>query len=147
MFMRSALLACATAIACVSAPAFAQSANEAPARCAETSFRVYFQHGSASLDDTTAEMLQAAARNVAGCDYRELRVALDASSPYASQRGAAITAAARDAGWGATRVEARTMMQRASYSNGPEYALVTMSPNASAAPATPLQPTTPDIGA
>ena len=145
MFMRSALLACATAIECVSAPAFAQSANESPARCAETTFRVYFQHGSAALDDTTTEMLQAAARNVAGCDYRELRVALDASSPYASQRGAAITAAARDAGWDATRIEARTMMQRASYSVGPEYAQVTVSPNASAAPA--AQPTTRDIGA
>ncbi len=147
MFMRSALMACATVIACVSAPAFAQSANEAPARCAETSFRIYFQHGSASLDDTTAEMLQAAARNLEGCDYRELRVALDASSPYASQRGAAITAAARDAGWDTTRIEARTMVHRASYSSGPEYAQVTMSPNASTAPATPLQPTTPDIGA
>ncbi|MGH6951706.1 MAG: hypothetical protein ACREH4_12595, partial [Vitreimonas sp.] len=101
--IRTALLAAATAIACTSVPALADTS---PARCQETSFRIYFSHNSAALDAVTADMLQTAARSVADCDYRELRVALDASSPYAAQRREAISALA-GAEWDATRIEAR----------------------------------------
>lgn len=129
--MRTALLAAATAIACMSAPALADSSA---ARCQETSFRIYFSQDSAALDATTADMLQAAARSVADCDYRELRVALDASSPYAAQRGAAIGALA-GAEWDATHIEAR----RAARDNaGPDYAEVLMTPTPSATPPQPL---------
>ena len=131
MLMRSALLAAATAIACVSAPALASTSA---ARCQETSFRVYFSQGSATLDSVTAEMLQAAARSVADCEYRELRVALDAASPYAAQRSAAISALAGD-GWDATRIEARGTAHTHA---GPDYAEVLVTPTASTAPAQPL---------
>jgi hypothetical protein len=120
MFLRSVLLACATAA--IVAPAVSA---EAPARCEETSFRVYFQHGSASLDSMTNEMLQAAARNIADCDYSELRVSV--SGPQAAQRGRAIAAAAGD--WDAVRIDQRTTHQ---VGYGPEYAEVTMSPNRAA---------------
>ena len=131
MLMRTALLAAATAIACVSAPALA---NTSAARCQETSFRIYFSQDSAALDAMTADMLQAAARSVADCEYRELRVALDASSPYAAQRGAAISALAGDE-WDATRIEARRAQRTHA---GPDYAEVVVTPTASTAPAQPL---------
>lgn len=133
MMMRTALVA-AAAFLCA-APALADSRTSA-ARCEATSFRVYFSHGSAALDATTSEMLTTAARNVAGCDYRELRVSLDASSPYAARRGAAIRAAAADANWDATRLEARGATREVSY--GPEYAEITMTPERSTTPAPPL---------
>jgi hypothetical protein len=132
MLLRSALLACATVV--IVAP----SVNaEAPARCEEAAFRVYFAHGSASLDSMTNEMLQAAARNVADCDYSELRVSV--SGPQASQRGRAIAAAAGD--WDAVRIEQGNTHQ---VGYGPEYAEVTMSPNRSTEPLTP--PTDTDAG-
>ncbi|QGZ96739.1 hypothetical protein [Terricaulis silvestris] len=132
MFLRSTILACAAAM--IVAPTVSA---EAPARCEETSFRVYFQHGSASLNAMTNEMLQAAARNVADCDYAELRVSV--SGPQAAQRGRAIGAAAGD--WDAVRVGQRATHQ-AGY--GPEYAEVTMSPNRSPDALTP--PTENDAG-
>ncbi len=125
MFLRTALFTCATAMM-VSPVATA----EEPARCDEASFRVYFAHGSASLDSVTNEMLQAAARNVADCDYAELRVSV--SGPQAAQRGRSIAAAAGD--WDAVRIEQRTSHQVAF---GPEYAEVTMSPNRSTDAVTP----------
>src|SRR5262245_36234610 len=86
MFLRSAAFACAAAIvAALAAPATAETA-----RCDATNFRVYFAHGSASLTPAARETIETAARTVAGCDYAELRVALDASSPQASRRAAAI---------------------------------------------------------
>lgn len=125
MFLRSAALACATAML------VAPSVNaEAPARCEETAFRIYFQHDLASLDSVTNEMLQAAARNVADCDYAELRVTV--SGPQAAQRGRAIAAAAGD--WDAVRIEQGNMHQ---VGYGPEYAEVTMSPNRSTEALTP----------
>jgi hypothetical protein len=120
MLLRSALLACATAM--IVAPTVNA---EAPARCEETAFRVYFAHGSAALDSMTNEMLQAAARNVADCEYSELRVSV--SGPQAAQRGRAIAAAAGD--WDAVRIDQRTTHQ---VGYGPEYAEVTMSPNRAA---------------
>ena len=125
MLMRSALLACATAML------VAPTVNaEAPARCEETAFRVYFQHGSAALDSMTNEMLEAAARNVADCDYAELRISV--SGPQAAQRGRAIAAAAGD--WDAVRIQ-QGNAHRVGY--GPEFAEVTMSPNRSTDTLTP----------
>lgn len=127
MFLRSALFACAAAMV-VASPAVAETASPG---CAETSFRVYFQPGSASLDEDVARMLDVAARNVAQCDYAELRVSVDVSSPYAAARGRAIEAAANERDWDAVRITPRAMTHRASF-GGPEYAEVTMTPNAGA---------------
>jgi hypothetical protein len=132
MLLRSALLACATAM--IAAPTVNA---ETPARCEETAFRVYFAHGSASLDSMTNEMLQAAARNVADCDYSELRVSV--SGPQGAQRGRAIAAAAGD--WDAVRIEQGDTHQ---VGYGPEFAEVTMSPNRSTDALTP--PTETDAG-
>lgn len=131
MLLRSALCAAATAIACVSAPALADTNA---ARCEETSFRIYFSEDSAALDAMTADMLRAAARSVADCEYRELRVALDASSPYAAQRSAAIGALA-GAEWDSTHIEAR---RSARDNAGPDYAEVLMTPTPSTTPPQPL---------
>jgi hypothetical protein len=120
MFLRSAMLACATAM--IVAPAVSA---ETPARCEATSFRVYFSHDSAALDSVASEMLQTAARNVADCDYAELRVRVDGR--YAAQRGEAIRTAASAGDWNAVRVE-RANTQRVAYNNGPDYAEVTMTP-------------------
>lgn len=120
MFLRTAFVA--AALAAVAAPVFAEPAQNA--RCEATSFRVYFGHNSATLDQATQEMLDVAERNVAGCDYAELRIAVDANSAYAQQRANAIRTAANDRDWDQVRVEPRGGMQRASY--GPEYAEVTM---------------------
>lgn len=125
--MRTILVACA-ALTAAAAPAFAQ---DAPARCAETSFRVYFAENSASLDADTRQLLDIAASNMQGCDYTEIRVALDASSPLALQRGRAIAAALDEQAFDATHFTPRAMTQRASF--GPAYAEVTLSP-------TPSQP-------
>jgi len=127
MFLRAAALACATAM--VAAPLV--SAEEI-SRCEETSFRVYFSPGDTALDSTTMEMLDAAERNVAGCEYAELRVALDGASPHARQRGEAIATAAADRAWDAVHIQRRTDTRRVSHTNGPEYAEVTMSPEARA---------------
>lgn len=134
---RSALIASAVVMA---AAAIAPAGAETPARCEETSFRVYFSQDAASLDSVTDEMLNAAARNVADCSYRELRVAIDPNSAFAHQRAQAIVAAA-DGRWDATQIEARSMTHRVSYRDGPDYAEVTMSPTPSANPAQPLPET------
>ena len=75
--------------------------------------------------------LDAAARNVAGCDYSEIRIALDASSPLAAQRGLAIAAALDETAFDATHIVARSGTQRIAFR--PDYAEVTLSP-------TPTQP-------
>ncbi|MEZ5995258.1 MAG: hypothetical protein R3C25_05850 [Hyphomonadaceae bacterium] len=130
--LRYALAACALLAA---APAFAET-NAPAARCEAMSFRVYFPHGSAQLDETAAQVLDLAARNVSECAYAELNVALDGASPLARDRGQSILAAASGRDWNAVRLEARPMSQRASLSDGPEYAEVRMTPFAtSAAPA------------
>lgn len=134
MFLRSAILACAATFA-VAAPVQA----DAPARCEPTNFRVYFGHGSATLDATTIEILDAAERNVAGCSYAELRVALDASSPEALARGNAIAAAAADRAWDAVRLESRPQTQSMLQGDAPEYAEVVMTPERSTAPSRPLR--------
>jgi len=126
MFMRSAIVACAAFIA-TAAPALADE----PARCDATNFRVYFADNSATLNDAAREMMAAAERQVADCDFAELRMILDASSPLANQRVAAIRAAADERAWDAVRVEARPMLQRASY-GGPDYAMITMTPDVGA---------------
>jgi hypothetical protein len=138
MFLRTAIVAAALAAA---APVFAEPAQSA--RCEASSFRVYFGPNSAALDDTTREMLDVAERNVAGCDYAELRIAVDANSAYAQQRANAIRTAANDRAWDAVRVEPRGNMQRASF--GPEYAEVTMTYERSTEAPAPLN--NPNVGA
>ncbi|GAM98155.1 hypothetical protein U91I_01786 [alpha proteobacterium U9-1i] len=127
MFVRSALIACAALVA-TAAPAFADE----PARCDATSFRIYFGANADTLDASAREILAAAERNVASCGYAELRVTLDASSPYAAERAQAIRAAADARTWDAVRVEARPMLQRAAHRAGPDYAEVTMTPDVGA---------------
>lgn len=134
MFLRTAIAACAVATL-AAAPSFA----EAPAAptCAETSFRVYFPHGASTLDSTTSQMLDVAARGVAECPYSELRVAVDTSSPLARARADAIANATDLRGWDAVRIVPRSMAQQASHEGGPEYAEVVISPHATA-PTAPL---------
>ena len=122
MFVRSALFACAAMIASAGAPALAQTPDAA--RCEATTFRVYFQHGSAVLDEMALQTLAAAERNVAGCGYAELVVTVDSAA-----RGQAIQAAADARAWDAVRIAPRASMQRAAYGAAPDYAEVTLSPN------------------
>lgn len=119
---RSVLAACVAAAALTTAPAMA----EAPARCEATSVRVYFGQGQTALDDTTLQMLDIAARNMADCDYAELHVVMDGSTPQARARGAAIMAALDEDAWDVARIEQRAPTQRVSYA--PDFAEVVMSP-------------------
>jgi hypothetical protein len=121
MFARSAMFVCAAAFVAVAQPAFADDANQ---RCAAQSFRIYFQHGSATLDDTAMQMLDAAERSVADCDYAELHVAVDASSPQARARANAIRAAADGRAWNEVRVSQNSAIRDVSF--GPEFAEVQM---------------------
>lgn len=119
---RSVLAACVAAAALTTAPAMA----EAPARCEATSVRVYFGQGQTALDDTTLQMLDIAARNMADCDYAELHVVMDGSNPQARARGAAIMAALDEEAWDVARIEQRAPTQRVSHA--PDFAEVVMSP-------------------
>ena len=129
MFLRSAILACAAAMAASTlAPAFADTHAASSARCEEMNFRVYFNHRSAALNPLAMQVLDLAEAQVAGCSYAELHVLVDAGAPYARARGDAILAAADARAWNVARVERRTVMRRASLSNGPDYAEVVMTP-------------------
>ncbi|MGD9968143.1 MAG: hypothetical protein AB7T59_16610 [Hyphomonadaceae bacterium] len=107
-------------------PAVAQT-GATDARCSTTTFRIYFSHGSTVLDDAALAMLDAAARNVAGCAYSELHVS--ASGAHAAARTAAIRAALDDRAWDVVRVTPSGMRQVSQ--GGPEYAEVLMTPYAS----------------
>ena len=120
MFLRSILFA--GAVIGVAASASAQTAP----RCADANLRVYFSHESAALDANARRVLEIAERSVADCAYAELRVRV--SGPSAYQRGQAILAAADGRAWDVARVE-RARVDDASFSGGPEYAEVVMSPN------------------
>lgn len=113
-------------IGLAAAPALAHT--DASARCEEASFRIYFAQGAAALNDEARQMLAIAARNVADCDYAELRVALDAQSPIARARAEAIEAAA--GAWDRVRIEAAPPRGL----DGPEFAQITATPERSAAP-------------
>jgi type IV pilus biogenesis protein CpaD/CtpE len=127
MLLRSAAIACATAtIAALAAPAAAETSAAASARCEATSFRIYFAHGASRLTPAALETIEAAARNVEGCAYAELHIAVDASSPYAARRAAAIRAAAEARGWDAARIAPRMLV---SVSSSPDFAEVEMTPN------------------
>lgn len=131
---RSTMFACAAAMmAMTAAPSFAEP-QPAP-RCEEMSFRIYFGHGSAALDEAALDMLAAAERNVAACGYAELRMSMDASSPEARARSEAIMAATDGRAWDAVRVEWSPMLQRAAMRSGPDFVEVTMSPE----PMAPVQ--------
>lgn len=123
MFLRSVLIA--GAMIAAATPALAEAPEQAI--CSETTFRIYFRGDSAELDRAALQMMDIAERNVAGCARAELHVAIDASSPYAAERGAAILAAADGRAWDEARVTPSAMMRRASM--GPDYAEVTMTPH------------------
>ncbi len=142
MSLRFVMLSAAAAVM-VSAVALAE-AREAASRCEQTSFHIYFQHGSAALDDTARQVLAAAERNVGGCGYAELHVMVDPASGQAAARGQAIRGAANARAWNVVRVERRSALHRAAFGGGPDYAEVTMTPNV--LPATIELVTQPDIG-
>lgn len=144
MSLRSAILAATVAFSAIAAPAFAepvsaiaaraQAAADAQTQCASTTFRIYFSEG-ANLDATSQQMLTMAEQNMAACNYAELHVAVNASSPNARQQGAAILAATNPRTWNVARIEPTAAMTA-----GPDYAEVTMTPNVMSAGATmPLQ--------
>lgn len=130
--LRSFAVVCAAVLSSVAA---AQAENEAAPGCDETTFRVYFQHDSAALHPGVEQMLDVASRGVAQCEYAELRVVVDASSPFAAARADAIQAAVDGRDWDAVRVEPRTVHLA---SGGPDYAEVTMTPEASTTAPRPL---------
>lgn len=119
---RTALAACVAAAAMTTAPAMA----ETPARCEAISVRVYFGQGQTTLDETTMQMLEIAERNMADCEYTELRVVMDGANPQSRGRGAAILAALDEEAWDVARVEQIAPTQR--ISQAPEFAQVVMSP-------------------
>jgi hypothetical protein len=129
MFLRSALIAGAMMMS-MAAPAMAEiyAAPPPAAPCAEMNFRLYFSHGSATLDPLAMETLARAERAASTCAYSELRVTVDATSPYAAERADAILAATTGRSWDAVHVAPTVMAHRASYADGPEYAAVVMSP-------------------
>ncbi len=131
MLVRSAMFACAAAMMAFAAPASAEEG-----RCETTSMRVYFAPGSATLDETAMEVLAAAERRVAGCDYAELRMTMEAGQPRARQRSEAIMAAADGRAWDEVRIE-WSMLQRAAMRGGPDYVEVTFSAEPMDAPAAP----------
>ena len=127
MSLRFVMLSCAAALI-VSGAAMAQTRDSA-ARCEQTNFRIYFQHGSAVLDDTAQQVLATAERNVGGCGYAELHVMVDPASGQAAERSQAIRAAANARAWNVVRVERLPALRQAVYGGGPDYAEVTMTPN------------------
>lgn len=127
MSLRFVMLSAAAALM-VSAAAMAQ-ARDGAARCEQTSFRIYFQHGSAALDSSARDVLAAAERDVGGCGYAELHVLVDPASGQAAARGQAIRAAANARAWNVVRVERLPALRQAVYGGGPYFAEVTMTPN------------------
>ena len=125
MFVRTALLAWA-ALALMTLPAMADAPQSA--LCEEMAFRVYFDHGSSALDPMAVQTINFAESRVAGCAYAEMHVGVDPSAPYARARGEAIVRAASARHWNVARIEPRDGVQRASLSNGPDYAEVLMTP-------------------
>lgn len=125
MFWHSALLGCA-ALAFMTLPAVADAPQSA--RCEEMSFRVYFDHGSTALDPMAMQTIAFAESRVAGCAYAEMHVRVDPGARYARARGEAIVRAANARRWNVARIEPRDGVQRASLSNGPDFAEVLMTP-------------------
>lgn len=139
---RSAVFASVAMIASLASPALAQTDAGAPDVCAATSFRIYFEHGSDALTPMAMETLNAAARNVAGCDYAELHVA--AQSGAHARRGDAVLAALNGRSWDVARVEPWAMTH-VTYSSAPEFVEVSMTPYRMAVPVEPTT-TTGDVG-
>src|SRR5262249_54074218 len=98
------------------------------ARCEEMAFRIYFDHGSTTLDPMALQTLAFAQSRDAGCAYAEMHGRVDPSTPQARSRGEAIMRAATARHWNLARIEPRDGLQRASLSNGPAYAEVLMTP-------------------
>lgn len=119
--IRSALFACAAAVALFAQPAIAEDAGST---CQTVSMRVYFAPGSASVDSAARDMLNAAARHVSDCSYAELHVRTGPDA-LSQARGEAIVAALAGHDWDVAQVN-DGMAQR--ISAGPEYVAVTMGP-------------------
>ena len=143
MFVRTMVLACASVLAMSAAaagqPQAMQPQSLGQRACEDMNFRIYFDHGSAQLNPLALETLAAAARNVSGCHYKEMRVRLDTASTLAAARGHAILAAAHGDGWNGARAEAMSPTQRASYGAGPEFAEVVMAGHPLPANAAPIE--------
>lgn len=103
------------------------SAAAEPARCADMSFRIYFDHGSSELTPLAVEMLEAAAGNMAECAYAELHVSAEATSPRAMERGAAVMAALNGRTWDVMQIEPMPSVREVAYGVSPEFVEVTMS--------------------
>jgi len=127
MSLRLVMFSCAATML-VSAGAMAQ-ARDGASRCEQTSFRIYFQHDSAALDDATRQVLSVALRDVGACRYAELHVIVDPASGRAAERAHAIRAAANGRAWNVVRLERLPSLRRAVFGAGPDYAEVTMTPN------------------
>ena len=127
MSLRVVVLSCVAAMM-LSGTATAE-ARDGAARCEQTSFRVYFQHDSATLDDAARQLLAAAQRDVGACLYAELHVMIDPASGRAAERAHAIRAAASARAWNVVRLERLPALRRAVFGAGPDYAEVTMTPS------------------
>lgn len=127
MSLRLVMLS-AAAVMIVSAGAMAQPRDGA-SRCEQTSFRIYFQHDSAALDDAARQVLSVAQRDVGACRYAELHVMVDPASGRAAERARVIRAAANGRAWNVVRLERRQALHQAAFSAGPDFAEVMMTPN------------------
>lgn len=127
MTMRSVLMACA-ALSVGALAANAAMADVRPARCEASNLRVYFSHGSSTLDPLARETLAAAQTNMADCDYAEVHVRVDAAGAQSQARGQAVLAALNGRSWNVARIEPRTLNTRASMSSSPEHVEVAMTP-------------------
>ncbi|WP_395645982.1 hypothetical protein [Terricaulis sp.] len=126
--MRTALFA-AAALACVFGvpAALATAASADTAQCAPSNVRVYFSHGSSALDATARDVLAAAQRNMAGCEYAAVRISVDASSSLSAARGEAVRTALSGREWNQAQIAARSYNRPASMSSSPEFVQVAMS--------------------
>ncbi len=119
--VRTALIACAAALAFAAQPA---AAEDTAGTCQTVNMRVYFTPGSASVDAAARDMLNAAARHVSDCSYAELHVRTGPDA-LSQARGEAIVAALSGHDWDVAQVN-DGMAQRVSA--GPEFVEVTMGP-------------------
>lgn len=127
--MRTVLFASA-ALACIFGVPMAlasKAAADSVPRCEATNLRVYFSHGSTTLDQFARQTLTAAQRNMTDCDYATVQVSVDSASSLSEARGRAVLAALNGRDWEETRVSPRSFTQPVSLNSSPEYVQVAMS--------------------
>jgi hypothetical protein len=123
MLMRATIIATLLAGAAMSATA--QPADPIPAPCGdEMNLRVYFAPGSSTLDPVATEMIDAAERQMAQCDYIELHVMVTPTA-LSRSRGQAILAAADRQVWDVARVDPMPLNHRVA-AHAPDYIEVAM---------------------